>query len=38
MLVGVGVILLVSLASAAWWWHTKDNTEEYQALEGEEEE
>jgi len=38
MLVGVSFAILAAITSTAWWWMTKGKQDEYQALEGEEEE
>jgi len=37
-LVGVGIVLLIAAASIGWWWMTKGKHEQYEPLEGEEEE
>jgi len=37
-LVGVGIVLLIAAASVGWWWMTKGKHEQYEPLEGEEEE
>ena len=38
MLVGVGIVLLVAAGTFGWWWLTRNKVEEYEPLEGEEEE
>jgi Tfp pilus assembly protein PilO len=38
MLAGVGVVMVVAAASFGWWWFTRGKNDEYEPLEGEEEE
>jgi len=38
MLVGLGVILVVAAVGVGWWWMKQGKKEEYEPLEGEEEE
>jgi hypothetical protein len=38
---GIGLVVLIAVASVAWWWFTRDKRESeegYEPLEGEEEE
>jgi flagellar basal body-associated protein FliL len=38
VVVGVGVILIIAAVAVGWWWMTRGKKEEYEPLEGEDEE